>query len=50
MSRDKFLDTYAEFFPKSETAKAFYSHLFRAVDSNQSGEIDFREFLTVCIR
>lgn len=44
LSRSKFLDVYSEFFPDGK-AKAFYEHVFRTFDEDNSGQIDFKEFL-----
>lgn len=41
-----FLDMYTMFFP-DDKAQKFYEHLFRTFDSDNSGQIDFLEFLTV---
>ncbi|XP_013380849.1 neuronal calcium sensor 2 [Lingula anatina] len=44
LTRSKFLDLYSEFFPDSK-AKSFYEHVFRTFDEDNSGAIDFKEFL-----
>ncbi|VDK46576.1 unnamed protein product [Taenia asiatica] len=37
---------YTHFFPDGK-AKDFYAHLFRTFDQDNSGQIDFSEFLSV---
>ncbi|XP_064630648.1 neuronal calcium sensor 2-like [Lineus longissimus] len=44
ISRNKFLDIYSQLFPDGK-AKSFYEHLFRTFDIDNSGKIDFKEFL-----
>ncbi|CAH1784584.1 unnamed protein product [Owenia fusiformis] len=44
LSRAKFLDMYQELFPDGR-AKSFYQHVFRTFDADDSGNIDFKEFL-----
>ena len=46
LSRRKFLDVYSTFFPDGK-AKEFYAHVFRTFDRDNSGKIDFKEFLEV---
>jgi len=44
LSRAKFLEVYSSFFPQGNADK-FCSHVFRTFDSDNSGKIDFKEFL-----
>jgi len=44
LTRRKFLTIYRNMFPDSR-AVAFYEHVFRTLDQDGSGTIDFREFL-----
>jgi len=44
LSREKFVDMYNLFF-HSENAEMFCDHVFRTFDTDQSGSIDFKEFL-----
>ncbi|XP_074640288.1 neuronal calcium sensor 2-like [Tubulanus polymorphus] len=44
ITRGKFLEIYAQLFPDGK-AKSFYNHLFRTFDVDNSGKIDFKEFL-----
>ncbi|XP_013399328.1 neuronal calcium sensor 2 [Lingula anatina] len=44
LSRTKFLQVYSEFFP-SGNAEEFCEHVFRTFDTDNSGRIDFSEFL-----
>jgi Ca2+-binding EF-hand superfamily protein len=44
LTREKFLQVYSSFFPQGN-AERFCEHVFRTFDSDQSGKIDFREFL-----
>ncbi|CDS42599.1 Neuronal calcium sensor 2 [Echinococcus granulosus] len=45
LNRRAFLDMYTHFFPDGK-AKDFYAHLFRTFDQDNSGQIDFSEFLS----
>uniref|UniRef100_A0A5K3F872 Neuronal calcium sensor 2 n=1 Tax=Mesocestoides corti TaxID=53468 RepID=A0A5K3F872_MESCO len=45
LNRHAFLDMYTHFFPDGK-AKDFYAHLFRTFDQDNSGHIDFSEFLS----
>ena len=44
LTRKKFLEVYAGFFPEGNAEK-FCEHVFRTFDSDNSGRIDFKEFL-----
>ena len=44
LTRKKFLEVYASFFPEGNAEK-FCEHVFRTFDSDNSGKIDFKEFL-----
>ncbi|XP_014679315.1 PREDICTED: neuronal calcium sensor 2-like, partial [Priapulus caudatus] len=44
LTRKKFLEVYKQFFP-SGNAETFCDHVFRTFDQDNSGSIDFREFL-----
>ncbi|ESN95937.1 hypothetical protein HELRODRAFT_185956 [Helobdella robusta] len=44
LTREKFLEVYSSFFPQGEANK-FCEHVFRTFDSDNSGKIDFKEFL-----
>lgn len=44
LTRDKFLEVYSSFFPQGNADK-FCEHVFRTFDSDNSGKIDFKEFL-----
>ena len=44
LSRNKFLQVYSSFFPDGNAEK-FCEHVFRTFDSDNSGRIDFKEFL-----
>ncbi|KAK2151555.1 hypothetical protein LSH36_359g02030 [Paralvinella palmiformis] len=44
LSRKKFLEVYSSFFPQGNAEK-FCEHVFRTFDSDNSGKIDFKEFL-----
>lgn len=44
LTRKKFLEVYASFFPDGNAEK-FCEHVFRTFDSDNSGKIDFKEFL-----
>jgi len=44
LSRTKFLEVYASFFPQGNADK-FCTHVFRTFDRDNSGKIDFKEFL-----
>ena len=44
LSRAKFLEVYSSFFPQGNADK-FCAHVFRTFDSDNSGKIDFKEFL-----
>ncbi|ESN97270.1 hypothetical protein HELRODRAFT_85703 [Helobdella robusta] len=44
LTRDKFLEVYSSFFPNGNAEKFCY-HVFRTFDGDNSGKIDFREFL-----
>lgn len=44
LSRKKFKEVYQQFFPAGK-AEAFCEHVFRTFDTDNSGKIDFKEFL-----
>lgn len=44
LTRSKFLEVYSSFFPDGNADK-FCEHVFRTFDSDNSGRIDFKEFL-----
>ena len=44
LTRAKFLEVYSSFFPDGNAEK-FCEHVFRTFDSDNSGRIDFKEFL-----
>ena len=44
MTRSKFLEVYSGFFPEGNADK-FCEHVFRTFDQDNSGKIDFKEFL-----
>lgn len=44
LTRKKFLEVYSSFFPQGNAEK-FCEHVFRTFDSDNSGKIDFKEFL-----
>ncbi|CAK9296314.1 unnamed protein product [Gordionus sp. m RMFG-2023] len=44
LSREKFIEVYKQFFP-SGSAEEFCDHVFRTFDTDNSGNIDFQEFL-----
>ncbi|CAF1054399.1 unnamed protein product [Adineta ricciae] len=44
LTRESFIQIYKQFFPKGR-AENFCEHVFRAFDSDNSGKIDFKEFL-----
>ena len=44
LTRSKFLEVYSSFFPDGNADK-FCEHVFRTFDSDNSGKIDFKEFL-----
>ncbi|CAD5115075.1 DgyrCDS4091 [Dimorphilus gyrociliatus] len=44
LTRKKFLEVYSGFFPEGNAEK-FCEHVFRTFDSDNSGRIDFKEFL-----
>jgi len=44
LNRSTFLNMYSTFFPDGK-ARLFYEHLFRTFDQDDSGNIDFREFI-----
>jgi len=44
LTRDSFIQIYKQFFPKGR-AENFCEHVFRAFDTDNSGKIDFKEFL-----
>jgi len=44
LTRSKFLEVYSSFFPQGNAEK-FCEHVFRTFDSDNSGKIDFKEFL-----
>jgi len=48
LTKRKFLTIYKNMFPESR-AVAFYEHVFRTLDQDGSGTIDFSEFLQVNI-
>ena len=49
LTRRKFLTIYRNMFPGSR-AVAFYEHVFRTLDQDGSGTIDFKEFLQVNVQ
>ena len=44
LTRKKFLEVYSGFFPEGNAEK-FCEHVFRTFDADNSGKIDFKEFL-----
>lgn len=44
LSKNKFLEVYTTFFPTGNPDK-FCEHVFRSFDEDNSGKIDFKEFL-----
>lgn len=44
MTKDQFIKVYKDFFP-SGSAEGFCEHVFRTFDTDNSGFIDFKEFL-----
>ncbi|XP_014678491.1 PREDICTED: neuronal calcium sensor 2-like isoform X2 [Priapulus caudatus] len=44
LSRKKFIEVYKQFFPTGK-AETFCDHVFRTFDQDNSGYIDFKEFL-----
>jgi len=44
LTRAKFLEVYSSFFPQGNAEK-FCEHVFRTFDADNSGRIDFKEFL-----
>ena len=44
LTRSKFLEVYSSFFPQGNADK-FCEHVFRTFDADNSGKIDFKEFL-----
>lgn len=44
LSKAKFLEVYSTFFPTGNPDK-FCNHVFRSFDGDNSGKIDFKEFL-----
>lgn len=44
LSKTKFLEVYSTFFPTGNPDK-FCNHVFRSFDGDNSGKIDFKEFL-----
>ena len=44
LTRSKFLEVYSGFFPEGNADK-FCEHVFRTFDQDNSGKIDFKEFL-----
>jgi len=44
LSKSKFIEVYSGFFPDGN-AEGFCTHVFRTFDKDQSGRIDFKEFL-----
>lgn len=44
LSRKKFIEVYKQFFPSGHAEK-FCDHVFRTFDQDNSGNIDFQEFL-----
>ena len=44
LSKNKFLEVYSTFFPTGNPDK-FCNHVFRSFDGDNSGKIDFKEFL-----
>lgn len=44
LSKSKFLEVYSTFFPTGNPDK-FCEHVFRSFDKDNSGKIDFKEFL-----
>lgn len=44
LTKDQFIKVYKDFFP-SGSAEGFCEHVFRTFDTDNSGFIDFKEFL-----
>ena len=44
LSKAKFIEVYQQLFPQGNAQK-FCSHIFRTFDTDNSGKIDFKEFL-----
>jgi Ca2+-binding EF-hand superfamily protein len=44
LSKTKFIEVYQQLFPQGDAQK-FCSHIFRTFDTDNSGKIDFKEFL-----
>lgn len=44
LSKKKFIEVYSGFFPDGN-AEEFCTHVFRTFDKDNSGKIDFKEFL-----
>lgn len=44
MTKEQFIKVYKDFFP-SGSAEGFCEHVFRTFDTDNSGFIDFKEFL-----
>ncbi|CAF0956195.1 unnamed protein product [Adineta steineri] len=44
LTKKKFIQVYRQFFPNGQ-AEAFCTHIFRTFDADNSGKIDFKEFL-----
>ena len=46
LTKTKFVDLYRKIFPEGKSA-AFYQHMFRALDTDRSGSLEFPEFIQV---
>ena len=44
---DSFIDIYMSYFPSEGNPEDFLAHVFRTFDSDNSGTIDFKEFLMI---
>ena len=47
LTLDTFIEIYMRYFPSDGNPEEFLSHVFRTFDSDNSGSIDFKEFLMI---
>ena len=47
LTLDLFIDIYMSYFPSEGNPEDFLAHVFRTFDSDNSGTIDFKEFLMI---